>query len=177
MSILALFWCSWVLSLMLLERKLIISSRDCSGRYILFDICNYGVFTHTFTKSFFMGVFQIIPENCRFEVLSTKVEIRLAKAEIITWASLEYGKGQSVLPKPNVSSGLSQKIPAYVYYFILNHNRKTLNKLNPKWSLSLLIWFYVHMQRCRRDQCTHLLSQQKTGTSWKLKWRNRFHKR
>ncbi|KAG7552738.1 Tetratricopeptide repeat [Arabidopsis thaliana x Arabidopsis arenosa] len=55
---------------------------------------------------------KIIPEKCRYEVLSTKVEIRLAKAEIITWSSLEYGKGQGVLPKPNVSSALSQR-PVY----------------------------------------------------------------
>lgn len=37
--------------------------------------------------------------------MSTKVEIRLAKAEIVTWAALEYGKGQTLLPKPNVASG------------------------------------------------------------------------
>ncbi|XP_010469100.1 PREDICTED: protein SGT1 homolog B-like, partial [Camelina sativa] len=55
---------------------------------------------------------KIIPEKCRYEVLSTKVEIRLAKAEIITWASLEYGKGQGVLPKPNVSSAVAQR-PVY----------------------------------------------------------------
>ena len=52
-----------------------------------------------------MGFIQIIPDKCRYEVLSTKVEIRLAKAEIITWASLEYVKGQALLPKPNVASG------------------------------------------------------------------------
>lgn len=52
---------------------------------------------------------QIIPEKCRYEVLSTKVEICLAKAEIITWASLEYGKGQAGLPKPNVASGFTLK--------------------------------------------------------------------
>ncbi|WZY82835.1 protein SGT1 homolog B isoform X1 [Brassica napus] len=55
---------------------------------------------------------KIIPEKCRYEVLSTKVEIRLAKAEIVTWASLEYGKGQALLPKPNVASAVSQR-PVY----------------------------------------------------------------
>ncbi|KAL5168035.1 Protein SGT1 B [Glycine soja] len=35
---------------------------------------------------------KIIPNNCRVEVLSTKIEIHLAKAEAINWASLEYGK-------------------------------------------------------------------------------------
>uniref|UniRef100_A0A1J3FVZ0 Protein SGT1 homolog n=1 Tax=Noccaea caerulescens TaxID=107243 RepID=A0A1J3FVZ0_NOCCA len=55
---------------------------------------------------------KIIPEKCRYEVLSTKVEIRLAKADVITWPSLEHGKGPAVLPKPNVSSGVSQR-PAY----------------------------------------------------------------
>ncbi|CAF2042867.1 unnamed protein product [Brassica rapa] len=55
---------------------------------------------------------KIIPEKCRYEVLSTKVEIRLAKAETITWASLEYVKGQALLPKPNVASAVSQR-PVY----------------------------------------------------------------
>ncbi|CAH8305845.1 unnamed protein product [Eruca vesicaria subsp. sativa] len=55
---------------------------------------------------------KIIPEKCRYEVLSTKVEIRLAKAEITTWASIEYGKGQALLPKPNVASAVSQR-PVY----------------------------------------------------------------
>ncbi|KAG2330443.1 hypothetical protein Bca52824_001623 [Brassica carinata] len=55
---------------------------------------------------------KIIPEKCRYEVLSTKVEIRLAKAEIVTWASLEYAKGQALLPKPNVASAVSQR-PVY----------------------------------------------------------------
>ncbi|KAJ0263421.1 Protein SGT1 A [Hirschfeldia incana] len=55
---------------------------------------------------------KIVPEKCRYEVMSTKIEIRLAKAEIITWASLEHGKGPAVLPKPNVSTEVSMR-PAY----------------------------------------------------------------
>ncbi|CAN8246489.1 unnamed protein product [Cochlearia groenlandica] len=55
---------------------------------------------------------KIVPEKCRYEVLSTKVEIRLAKADIITWAALEYAKGQAILPKPNVTSAVSQR-PVY----------------------------------------------------------------
>ncbi|CAN6709486.1 unnamed protein product [Malus baccata var. baccata] len=39
---------------------------------------------------------KIIPENCRFDILSTKVEIRLAKAEPIQWASLEFSKDSLV---------------------------------------------------------------------------------
>ncbi|WZZ38136.1 hypothetical protein YC2023_034395 [Brassica napus] len=38
--------------------------------------------------------------------LETNVEIRLAKAEIVTWASLEYGKRIALLPKPNLASPL-----------------------------------------------------------------------
>uniref|UniRef100_A0A1J3IHS7 Protein SGT1-like protein B n=1 Tax=Noccaea caerulescens TaxID=107243 RepID=A0A1J3IHS7_NOCCA len=56
---------------------------------------------------------KIVPEKCRYEVLGTKVEIRLAKAEIITWASLEYGKGQAILPKPNVASAVVSQRPVY----------------------------------------------------------------
>ncbi|KAL2516762.1 Protein SGT1B [Abeliophyllum distichum] len=33
---------------------------------------------------------KIVPDKCRYEVLSTKIEMRLAKAEPINWTSLEY---------------------------------------------------------------------------------------
>ncbi|KAK4601469.1 hypothetical protein RGQ29_010861 [Quercus rubra] len=55
---------------------------------------------------------KIIPDKCRYEVLSTKVEIRLAKAEIINWPSLEYSKEIAVTQKVNVLSVESQR-PAY----------------------------------------------------------------
>lgn len=47
---------------------------------------------------------KIIPAKCRYEVMSTKIEIRLAKAEPIQWTSLEYTKNVAVAPKINVSS-------------------------------------------------------------------------
>ncbi|KAK7307877.1 hypothetical protein VNO77_41317 [Canavalia gladiata] len=54
---------------------------------------------------------KIIPDKCRVEVLSTKVEIRLAKAEAINWTSLEYSK--DTLPqKINMPMVQSQR-PAY----------------------------------------------------------------
>ncbi|TXG50577.1 hypothetical protein EZV62_023101 [Acer yangbiense] len=55
---------------------------------------------------------KIIPGKCRYEVLSTKVEIRLAKAEAINWTSLEYSSEISVLQKVNVPSVASQR-PSY----------------------------------------------------------------
>ncbi|XP_062074433.1 protein SGT1 homolog A-like [Humulus lupulus] len=48
---------------------------------------------------------KIIPDKCRYQVLSTKVEIRLSKAEAIHWASLEYSEEVTVLQRINVSSG------------------------------------------------------------------------
>lgn len=50
---------------------------------------------------------KIIPEKCGYQVLSTKVEIRLAKAEAIHWASLEYGREDVVPQRVDVSSGES----------------------------------------------------------------------
>jgi hypothetical protein len=54
---------------------------------------------------------QILPEKCRYVVLSTKVEIRLVKAECINWPSLEYSKEIAVTQKVNVSSG---KLHAFI---------------------------------------------------------------
>lgn len=50
-----------------------------------------------------------MPEKCRFEVLSTKVEIRLVKAEEFNWPSLEYSKEVAV-PHVNVSPGKRQTV-------------------------------------------------------------------
>ena len=47
---------------------------------------------------------QIIPSKCRYEVLSTKIEIRLAKAEEIHWTSLEFSTGNTVPQRVNVST-------------------------------------------------------------------------
>ncbi|KAI4324971.1 hypothetical protein MLD38_030410 [Melastoma candidum] len=55
---------------------------------------------------------KIKPEECRYEVLQTKIEIRLAKAEPINWTSLEFSN--SVVPqRVNVVSGITPQKPAY----------------------------------------------------------------
>lgn len=54
---------------------------------------------------------KIIPARCRYEVLSTKVEIRLAKAEAVHWTSLEFSKEAPIPQKINVSSAVSR--PTY----------------------------------------------------------------
>ncbi|GMY07338.1 protein SGT1 homolog isoform X2 [Fagus crenata] len=46
---------------------------------------------------------KIVPSNCRYDVLSTKVEIRLAKAELIHWTSLEFSKENTVPLRVNAS--------------------------------------------------------------------------
>ncbi|KAA8533666.1 hypothetical protein F0562_031183 [Nyssa sinensis] len=50
---------------------------------------------------------KIIPQKCKFDVLSTKIEILLAKAEAIHWTSLEFSKEATVLQRINVPSGRS----------------------------------------------------------------------
>ncbi|KAI7727698.1 hypothetical protein M8C21_021810 [Ambrosia artemisiifolia] len=48
---------------------------------------------------------KIVPARCRFEVLSTKVEIRLTKAEPIHWTSLEFGENKLVVQRSIVPAG------------------------------------------------------------------------
>lgn len=48
---------------------------------------------------------QINPSKCRYEVMSTKVEIRLAKADSIHWTSLEFRTDIPVVQRTTVSSG------------------------------------------------------------------------
>ncbi|XP_048141216.1 protein SGT1 homolog isoform X4 [Rhodamnia argentea] len=55
---------------------------------------------------------KVIPEKCRYQILSTKIEIRLAKAEAIQWRSLEYSKEATVPQKVNVPS-VGPNRPAY----------------------------------------------------------------
>ncbi|KAL3365730.1 hypothetical protein AABB24_010730 [Solanum stoloniferum] len=47
---------------------------------------------------------KIIPKKCKYEVMSTKIEIRLAKAESIHWTGLEYTGETAVVQRPSVSS-------------------------------------------------------------------------
>ncbi|GER25208.1 SGT1 [Striga asiatica] len=54
---------------------------------------------------------KIVPSRCRYEVMSTKIEVRLAKADTVHWTSLEYQRDATVLQKANVSPG-TQK-PTY----------------------------------------------------------------
>nr|GLL28195.1 protein SGT1 homolog [Ipomoea trifida] len=56
---------------------------------------------------------KIIPANCRYEVMSTKIEIRLAKAQAIHWTSLEYSSEGSVVQKALVpSDGFKPSYPS-----------------------------------------------------------------
>ncbi|GMJ06495.1 ENHANCED DOWNY MILDEW 1, ENHANCER OF TIR1-1 AUXIN RESISTANCE 3 [Hibiscus trionum] len=56
---------------------------------------------------------KIIPDKCRYDVLSTKIEIRLAKAEPIHWISLEYSREAAVPQRINASSVTANQRPAY----------------------------------------------------------------
>ncbi|KAK1419424.1 hypothetical protein QVD17_28591 [Tagetes erecta] len=48
---------------------------------------------------------KIIPAKCKYVILSTKIEIRLAKVEPVHWTSLEFSKNSLVVRSSIVSSG------------------------------------------------------------------------
>lgn len=54
---------------------------------------------------------KIVPAKCRYEVLSTKIEIRLAKAETIQWTSLEFSRDNLVVQKINAPAAVQR--PTY----------------------------------------------------------------
>ncbi|XWS50434.1 hypothetical protein CRYUN_Cryun12cG0087400 [Craigia yunnanensis] len=56
---------------------------------------------------------KIIPDKCKYDVLSTKIEIRLAKTEPIQWASLEFSREVAVPQRVNVSSVTANQRPVY----------------------------------------------------------------
>ncbi|MBA0678111.1 hypothetical protein Goari_019473 [Gossypium aridum] len=56
---------------------------------------------------------KLIPEKCRYDVLLTKIEIRLAKAEPIHWTSLEFSREVAVPQRVNVSSVSANQSPVY----------------------------------------------------------------
>lgn len=69
-----------------------------------FEQCTY-LYIEVFIWDFNACLYwQIVPSKCRYEVLSTKIEIRLAKAEPIQWTSLEYVKDVAVVQKINIST-------------------------------------------------------------------------
>ncbi|CAI8593711.1 unnamed protein product [Vicia faba] len=56
---------------------------------------------------------KIIPSRCRYEVMSTKIEIRLVKAESIHWKSLEFTTETAVAPRAIASSVTGTQRPTY----------------------------------------------------------------
>nr|AAR12907.1 pollen-specific SGT1 [Lilium longiflorum] len=54
---------------------------------------------------------KIVPDKCKYTVLSSKIEIRLFKAETITWTSLEFSDRKTISQKNNVFSGRTR--PSY----------------------------------------------------------------
>ncbi|RRT84375.1 hypothetical protein B296_00003736 [Ensete ventricosum] len=67
-----------------------------------------------------LGIKQIIPDKCRFEVLPSKVEIHLLKAEAITWTSLEHSDEKTVPQKISTLPGGSLMfLLDIILYFLL----------------------------------------------------------
>ncbi|VAH61886.1 unnamed protein product [Triticum turgidum subsp. durum] len=58
------------------------------------------------------GEQMIVPDKCKYTVLSTKVEMRLAKAEPVTWTSLDYTGKPKAPQKINVPAESAQR-PSY----------------------------------------------------------------
>ncbi|XP_008792360.1 protein SGT1 homolog isoform X4 [Phoenix dactylifera] len=56
---------------------------------------------------------KIIPEKCKYQVLSSKIEIRLFKAEAIIWTSLEFSKVKALPQKINASAAVKSQRPSY----------------------------------------------------------------
>ncbi|KAL5712045.1 Cochaperone protein [Ranunculus cassubicifolius] len=55
---------------------------------------------------------KIKPENCKYLILSTKIEIRLTKVETINWTGLEFSSEPLVAQKINTSSAIVAR-PTY----------------------------------------------------------------
>jgi len=55
---------------------------------------------------------KIVPEKCKYIVLSTKIEIRLFKAETIHWTSVEFSDKKALPQKVNTPASASQR-PTY----------------------------------------------------------------
>eukprot|EP00250_Pteridium_aquilinum_P000770 c10934_g1_i1 orf=145-1248(+) len=53
---------------------------------------------------------KVVIEKCKYAILSTKVEIRLAKAESLNWPTLEYNESQVAVHAPTVAKSVAQKI-------------------------------------------------------------------
>lgn len=55
---------------------------------------------------------KIVPGRCKYEILTTKIEICLVKAEAINWTTLEYSNENAVGQNMNVTSVVQNK-PSY----------------------------------------------------------------
>lgn len=66
---------------------------------------------------------QIVPAKCRYIVMSTKIEIRLAKADSTHWTSLEFNRDAAAVQKANVKSGwfLSENVSVHTQLSIYSN--------------------------------------------------------
>lgn len=53
-----------------------------------------------------MNYEQIVPAECKYEILKTKIEIRLRKVDVtVNWKSLDYSGAETAPAAPNLSNG------------------------------------------------------------------------
>ncbi|KAE8729960.1 putative NADH dehydrogenase 1 alpha subcomplex subunit 5 [Hibiscus syriacus] len=82
---------------------------------------------------------KIIPDRCRCDVLSTKIEVRLVKAEPIHWTSLEFSREVVVPQRVTVSSGKLISVSCCLCYAMLNHETTKMSELDFTSCTDLLI--------------------------------------
>ncbi|PON58223.1 N-terminal acetyltransferase A, auxiliary subunit [Parasponia andersonii] len=75
---------------------------------------------------------KIIPEKCRYLVLSTKVEIHLAKAEVIRWTSLEFSKETAVTQRVSSSGRRAPELDSCAKFAVSVSERPTYPSSKPK---------------------------------------------
>lgn len=50
---------------------------------------------------------KVVIEKCKYTILTTKVEIRLAKEEMLQWKTLDYDQNQTVMQPPAISTSVA----------------------------------------------------------------------
>ena len=75
----------------------------------------------------------VVPEECSFKVLSTKVEIKLKKRDGIRWAKLE-GDGQDPLPTPSAVGGSSTATASATTTAVSSHPPSYVSSTGKNWN-------------------------------------------
>lgn len=118
---------------------------------------------------------QIVPAQCSYNPLSTKVEIKLSKADSIQWKQLEFDPKTQIVKTAVIPEGLDS-VPSWFASYCTSFMILCLVSDTAYGLIVVLLNFWYGPQTWGKRWSTQhqIRSPQRTGTGWRQKWRKKY---